>query len=443
MLSEKFKVKLGTTSGTNLESMKNNLSLGVQYTDPKISTSDPKDWFIYFRYTHEGKPHLKKYREGINRIKDKSQRIVEAQKLCHERLEWLKMGWNPVIDPEYLLRRISSRKGIKEMFLNEALDWALSKKSIKGSSKDDYRCILAFLKETATRIGFSLLPISQVDRTICLELVDECAKDRGFSNNNYNKYISCLRSMLSELLNYRLISVNPLLDFRDRVVPESNKCAAYTEEEKQAIELHLSKVHPQLFVVMSVVYHTGIRPQEALELQVKDIDMKEGIITIAQEAGNLEKSKTSNVRRVPINPHLYEQLRGMQMDQYPGNYFVFGTPFPRGGRYGQRVNGKMLVGAMHPATFTPNPYHVKRDTLTKLWKKLVMDPPPTGLSIRKYLYAAKHTGTDDKVDEGLDLKEVQIMYGHSSEAMTARYNKRKRENAAKSEILAKSPKFSK
>jgi len=423
--------------------MKKDLILGHPYTEPKISTSDPADWFVYFRYTYEGKPHLKKYREGINRIKHKGQRMLEAQKLCEARLSWLEQGWNPVIDPDFLLRRITTRKGAKELLLNEALDWALGKKSIKGSSMDDYKCILDFVKETATNTGISLLPISQVDRTICLELVDECAKARNFSNNNYNKYISCLRSMLSELLNYRLIGSNPLLDFKDKVVPESNKYAAYTEVEKKVIAAHLSKIHPQLLVVMSVVYHTGIRPQEALELRINDIDLKEGIITIAQEIGNLEKSKTTSIRKVPINPFLLEDLERMQLDLYPAEYFVFGTPFQKGGRQGKKINGKTLVGAMHPAYFTPNPYHVKRDTLTKLWKKLVMDAPPTGLGIKKHLYAAKHTGTDDKVDAGLELTDVQILYGHSSPAMTARYNKRKRQNEAKKEILAKSPKFSK
>lgn len=422
--------------------MEKDLSFQPVYTEPKISASSPKDWFIYFRFTQGGEPHLMKYREGINRIKHKGERMIQAQKLCNERLDWLKQGWNPILDPKFQLRKVASRKGAKEMPLNEALDWALSKKSIKGSSKNDYRCMLDYLKETATKMGLNLLPISQVDRTICLELVDECAHGRGFSNHSYNKYISCLRSMLSELLNYRLITVNPVLDFKDKIVPESNKYAAYTEEEKQQIERHLLQVHPRLFLVMSVVYHTGIRPQEALELQVKDIDLLENIITLAQEAGNLEKSKTSNVRRVPINPHLSEQLSMLQLEQFPGEYFVFGTPFPKGGRYGQRVNGKMMLGAMHPAIFAPNPYHVKRDTLTKLWKKLIMNPPPIGLGIKKHLYAAKHTGTDDKTDAGLDLKDIQVMYGHASEAMTARYNKRKRQNEAKKEILAKAPKFS-
>ena len=193
---------------------------------------------------------------------------------------------------------------------------------------------------------------------------------------------------------------------------------------------------------MSVVYHTGIRPQEALELIVKDIDLKEGIITIAQERDNLEKSKTTNIRRVPINPHLFRLLEGMGLHQFPGEYFVFGTPLKAGGGSPKSENGRRVYGAMRSDYLTPNAKHVKRDTITKLWRKLIMDPPPTGIGIEKHLYAAKHTGTDDKVEAGLELKEVQHLYGHQSEAMTERYNKKKRALEAKKEIVDKSPSFS-
>ncbi|HEV9036911.1 MAG TPA: hypothetical protein VGQ51_09825 [Puia sp.] len=107
------------------------------------------------------------------------------------------------------------------------------------------------------------------------------------------------------------------------------------------------------------------------------------------------------------------------------------------------ADGKRVHGAKRPDYFKPSPFPVKRDTITKLWKKLVMDDPPGGLGIIKHLYAAKHTGTDDKTDSGLELRDIQVMYGHSSEAITARYKKRNREIEAKKEILAKSPAFSK
>jgi integrase len=286
------------------------------------------------------------------------------------------------------------------------------------------------------------LPVSQYDRGVCLSLIDECSKERDFSNHNYNKHISVLRSMFSVLVNYRILNLNPLVGYEDKDVPESNLYQDYTENEKERIYKHLLKVHPQLFVVMSLVYHTGIRPKEVLALKVDNIDLGNLIITIAPEEG-AENSKTLNVRRIPVNPHLYELLKGMNLESFPDNYFVFGSPFKNGRSHPINENGKRVYGSMVKDYLTPNATRVKRDTVTKLWRKLIIDGPPTGLGIKKYLYAAKHTGTDDKTDAGLELQDIQHMYGHKSEAMTERYKKRKRQMEAKKEILAKSPEFSK
>jgi integrase len=423
-----------------LKCMKEKSSGKGLYSIPEISIKDSKDWFIYFRFTHQGKDYNRKYREGINRIKDKVQRMADAEKLCRLYEDWLLQGWNPIIDPEFKVRHIKPLALKQELYFKEAMTFALSKKKLAKKSKLGYSSMLNFIKEVAEKNGYDLLPLSQFDRGICLSLIDECTKERNFSNHAYNKHVSVLRSMFSVLLDYRMMSANPLLGYKDREVPESNFYEDYTGDEKQRIAEHLLKVHPQLFIVMSIVYHTGIRPKEVLALKVGDISLEEFIITIAPEEG-AENSKTKNVRRIPINPHLLVSLEGMKLDSYPENYFVFGSPFTNGRSQPRSENGKKVYGSMVKDYLTPNPVQVKRDTLTKLWKKLVIDGPPTGLGIKRYLYAAKHTGTDDKTDEGLALTDIQVMYGHSSEAMTARYKKRSRENDAKKEILAKSPAF--
>ncbi len=200
------------------------------YTVPAISFSDPNDWFIYFRFTHQDKEYLRKYREGINRIKDRAQRMAQAEQLRQEREDWLKKGWNPIVDPEFKLLRITNKNGKIQMNLCEALDYALAKKSLKNRSLQDYRNIVSFIKEVAINTGHSLLDVAQMDRPTSLDLIDECSRIREFSNHNYNKYVSCLRAMFSELLNRRIITVNPLLGFRDKIVPESNKYTAYTTD---------------------------------------------------------------------------------------------------------------------------------------------------------------------------------------------------------------------
>jgi integrase len=412
------------------------------FTAPEISIANAKDWFIYFRFTHQGKEYLRKYREGINRIDDKRERMIKAEEIRQKYAEWLETGWNPIADPEFKLRLIRPSTVKQAMYLKEAIAFALSKKKLAKKSKLGYSSMLNFINAVAVKHGYDLLPIAEYDRGVCLSLIDECSKERDFSNHNYNKHVSVLRTVFSELLDYRMLNVNPLLDYKDREVPESNLYQDYTEDEKKRIADHLLEVHPQLFTVMSVIYHTGIRPKEVLSLKVKDMALEELTITIAPVEGK-ENSKTKNVRKVPVNPHLYELLKAMELDKYPDHYYVFGTPLKRNKGCQKLEDGRVLYGAMRTDYLQPNEFQIKRDTITKLWKRLIIDEPPTGLGIEKYLYAAKHTGTDDKTDQGLDLKDIQVMYGHASEAMTARYNKRKRENEAKREILEKSPAFSK
>jgi hypothetical protein len=228
-------------------------SLTGAYTVPEISISNAKDWFIYFRYKYNGTEYLRKYREGLNRIKDKALRMAQAEKLCQLYKEWLDQGWNPIIDPEFKIRHIKPTQAKQDMYFIEAMTFALSKKKLATKSKLGYRSMLDFIGSIATKHGYNLLPLSQFDRGICLSLIDECAKERSFSNHAYNKHVSVIRSMFSVLLDYRIIGANPLLDFKDREVPESNHYQDYTEAEKERIAEHLLNVYPQLFIVMSLI----------------------------------------------------------------------------------------------------------------------------------------------------------------------------------------------
>jgi len=347
-----------------LKSMKEKSSGKGVYSIPEISIKDPNDWFIYFRFTHQGKDYNRKYREGINRIKDKVQRMAEAEKLCRLYKDWLEQGWNPIVDPDFKVRHIKPVSLKKELYFKEAMTFALSKKKLAKKSKLGYRSMLNFIEAIAVKNGYDLLPLSQFDRGICLSLIDECAKERNFSNHSYNNHVSVLRSMFSVLLDYRMMTVNPLLDYKDREVPESNFYEGCTADEKQRIAEHLLKVHPQLFIVISIVYHTGIRPKEVL---AGDISLDELIITIAPEEGS-ENSKTKNVRRIPINPHLLQSLLSMKLHTFPDSHFVFGSPFTNGRSQPRSENGRKVYGSMVKDYLTPNPIQVKRDTITKCGK---------------------------------------------------------------------------
>lgn len=91
---------------------------------------------------------------------------------------------------------------------------------------------------------------------------------------------------------------------------------------------------------------------------------------------------------------------------------------------------------MHPDYFKPSTTQIKRDTVTKLWKKIVKDK----LGIDKYQYALKHSGANDKIMAGIEIDALQELYGHSSKLMTVKYATKVKE-LYKKQIIDLSPSF--
>jgi hypothetical protein len=74
-----------------------------KYTEPVIGSHNndlSKDWYVFFRFKHEGKVFKFKRREGVNRIKDLSRKLSAIEELLSEIQYDLKHGWNPLLDPK-------------------------------------------------------------------------------------------------------------------------------------------------------------------------------------------------------------------------------------------------------------------------------------------------------------------------------------------------------
>lgn len=212
------------------------------FSVPVVCNTNPNDWYIFFEYFYTGKWHKRKLREGINRIKDKKQRRKEADVLAEQRHEWLKEGWNPITDPEYKLRNIVSEGGLKTMLFIEALDFALSKKKLAKKSRQDYGNMLEYVKKSAKKYGYSLLPISKVTRVHILDLLQKMSDDYKWSNHRYNMYLGTVRTMFTTLEIWLAVEYNPAAKIEELKVAESNKFAAYTDEEKRPSRVICTKV---------------------------------------------------------------------------------------------------------------------------------------------------------------------------------------------------------
>ena len=401
-----------------------------QFTIPVVCNYDgdlSKEWFIFFRFFQAGKWHVFKRREGINRYHKLRERQTEADQLRKAREDWLKMGWNPVLDPEFKSRDIMGSKfdlsNLKAMELTKAMIFALEKRQLAPRSKECYGTTVRYINKAAEKLGIDSMPISQLTKVHCKALISEARDLQGkflflpliktpgqehrakliekkkWGAKAYNKNLTYFKALVSELVDWEMLEYNPAFKMPNVQEEETIKFIPLTIEEKNIVREYLKLIDPAFLQFITVMYHTGIRPKEILGLQIKDFNEKDGYFHLLPFS---EKTKTKKERKVAINPHLMNQLKKMNLQKFDKDFYIFSEGF------------------------LPGEKRVARIVATDLWDAYVRNH----LGIDKFMYCMKHTGADDLIEAGekkgiQNIEEmVQNHLGHSSKFMTRRYTQK-------------------
>lgn len=385
------------------------------FTIPKIvkPKDENKDWVIYFRYN--GTPIRKKY--GINYIKDLKKRQEEAELICQGLHLKLKKDWNPLV-PDF-----EENLG-NTLTIGQALDFSVEKKTENNISKstiDDYKLTVKWAKTAIKKLNLGNLMICELKRIHVKTIMGQIKKDRSWSNHAYNKNFGYFRAILGELIEWEIIEFNPASNIKSLKVDEQNSNVPASDREAALIKEHLKKKFHSFYLFNSMLFHTGIRPEEILQITIGMIDMDENVINIPPEI-----TKTGRYRLVPINRFLKSDLESMNLRDHPKSYFVFGT----------RRGGCRNRGVKPDTDFIPAPDNLHSNTATKLWRILVKDE----LGIKVNLYSEKHRGANKKILAGMDLDSLRELYGHTSKLMTEKYAKVVKEVYRK-QIMENSPDF--
>lgn len=369
------------------------------YTIPKIliPKNQADDWCVWFRY--DGK--LKRYKKGINYFHDLKERRREANALREALHQSLKEGWNPnQTDEEIQLAAELSR--FSEMTLTEALRFGLDNKTdISRKTKCDYESTLRFITAAISDSKLDNLKASETKRPHIRIIMDKAKSLNQWSNNSYNKYLTNLSAIISELIEFEIIEYNPCTSIKRKKIEKSDKHRPPTTEEFRKIVKALIP-HPNFFRYCDAVYQTLCREVELLRLQVKMIDLDNRTITLP---AGVTKSRTKS-RTIPINSFMYAYLEEMDIKNTPGDYFVFGT---------SKTPIKSRLYRTQWLSPGPNQIHVNR--VSEFWKELIKD----GEAIDVTLYALKSAGVDSLLTSGAALEAVSGLAGHASTEMTATY----------------------
>jgi len=380
-----------------------------RYTLPKLVKAK-RGWYIYFKY--DGTQVRDSY--NLNKIDNLNKREAESREICRLILNRLKDGWNPNIPFGVQIQN--------DMYIVESLRFAFEKKKLNLSRKTicDYNSTINFVETAVKNLKIDSLKITDTKKIHVKSIIETVKSTRNWSNKSYNKNLGYLKAIFSELVDWEIIESNPAYGIKQLKVPETNANIPATDDEVKLIKEKLLNEFPSFYIYIITIFHTGIRPEELLHIQLKMVHLKKNEINIPPEI-----TKTNIARIVPINPFLKDYFEQMKIHTYDDDFFLFGSNREHSNR-----------GLKKDLDFTPGPKRLNRDAASKLWRKMIKDD----LGIDVNMYSMKHLGANKKILAGIEIDALRELYGHTSQMMTLRYAKIVKE-VNRTQILQKSPDF--
>lgn len=168
------------------------------------------------------------------------------------------------------------------------------------------------------------------------------------------------------------------------------KCGISNGTLQKAVIDYLYNHNRRMYYAVCFLYYCFIRRSELIGLQVSDINLKSGTITIPGHVSKNRKQESVTI------PNEFEKvLREMKIDDFPGHYYIFGHKY-------QTCERRIIK---------PDSLSL---TMSNINRKL-------GINGEKGFYSWKHTGVVDLYNATKDPYLVMKQCRHSELKITMIY----------------------
>jgi integrase len=207
-------------------------------------------------------------------------------------------------------------------------------------------------------------------------------KVKKVSKRTVNLEVTMVKAMLNWAVERRMIPKNPILYVKKIRGPESKTIEFLTREEMQAL---LQAATPTYHPIFYTYLKTGIRKAELIHLEWSDIDFTNKQIRVVNKEDH--PTKTYKDRHVPIDDKLVAVLGAIPRGK---NRYVFVT---------------------------------KEGTIREnnLFRELQRTAKKAKIRKHVTVHMLRHTYASHLVMNGMDIRSVQELLGHSNIKTTQRY----------------------
>ena len=210
--------------------------------------------------------------------------------------------------------------------------------------------------------------------------------ENGLSSRSINRKISSLKSYFNFLIAINKLNVSPLKLHRNLKV-EPKIIIPFNEREMDRVFEIFNNNSGKLdrdFLIIEILYSTGIRRDELINLKFEDIYFEQGLIKVL--------GKRNKERLVPVLPNLLSKIK-----KYSSNNSINSYLF-------KSKNGKKIS----PSTI----YRIVKKYFRQISSKNKISP-----------HVLRHSFATHMINNGADINSVKEILGHSSLASTQIYTK--------------------
>ena len=235
------------------------------------------------------------------------------------------------------------------------------------------------------------LPIGKIRPIQCQNILNGL---EGYSKSYINKIYQDMRFIFSKAKENSMIHENPAA-YLIRPKGGANHRRSITDSERRCL-LDVSE-SDSCYLLFLLMLFCGCRPQEAVEAQLRDVEMRSGVPFL-----HIRGTKTENSDRyVPMPSYLYVRLpkRG------PFDHIALN----RHGSKHSLASYKRLVA------------HLRRDMNIEMGCRTYRNEliPPYPLAEDFVPYCLRHTYCTDLQKAGIDIRTAQKLMGHADISTTA------------------------